>query len=318
MCQGSVSSFTIPPTSQPTDQNVAVTMCPRFARASQSGNGVWERLDFWTECGSLRYKINESLHLSATSSEQPAPGAPIAEGRGFSDFELFSQTDSVRPVLLWDSLFYWLWTVSQTNPVRPVLLWDSLFYWLWTVSQTNPVRPVLLWDSLFYWLWTVSQTNPVRPVLLWDSLFYWLWTVSQTNPVRPVLLWDPLFYWLWTVSQTNPVRPVLLSDSLFYWLWTVSQTNPVRPVLLWNSLCFWLWTVSQTNPVRPLLLLDPLFYWLWTFSLRLIPCDQYHCGILYFTGSDEFNRQMRQKALDKGFTLNEYAIRWTLCDRPHP
>ena len=208
MCQFSVSSFTIHPTSQPTDQNVAVTMCPRFARASQSGNGVWERLDFWTECGSFRYKINESLYLSATSSEQPAPGAPIAEGRRFSDFELFSQTDPVRPVLLWDSLFYWLWTVSQTNPVRLVLLWDSLFYWLWTVYQINTVRPVLL--------------------------------------------------------------------------------------------------------------LDPLFYWLWTFSLRLIPCDQYHCGILYFTGSDEFNRQMRQKALDKGFTLNEYTIRWTLCDRPHP
>ena len=164
MCQCSVSSFTIHPTSQPTDQNVAVTMCPRFARASQSGNGVWERLDFWTECGSFRYKINESLYLSAMSSEQPAPGAPIAEGWRFSDFELFSQTDSVRQVLLWDSLFYWLWT----------------------------------------------------------------------------------------------------------------------------------------------------------FSLRLIPCDQYHCGILYFTGSDEFNRQMRQKALDKGFILNEYTIRWTLCDRPHP
>lgn len=42
---------------------------------------------------------------------------------------------------------------------------------------------------------------------------------------------------------------------------------------------------------------------------RLIPNDQYHCGILYFTGSDEFNRRMRQEALEKGFTINEYSIR---------
>lgn len=42
---------------------------------------------------------------------------------------------------------------------------------------------------------------------------------------------------------------------------------------------------------------------------RLIPNDQYWCGVLYFTGSDEFNRNMRQQALDKGFTLNEYSLR---------
>ncbi|XP_028400199.1 DNA polymerase beta-like [Dendronephthya gigantea] len=44
-------------------------------------------------------------------------------------------------------------------------------------------------------------------------------------------------------------------------------------------------------------------------DIRLIPADQFYCGILYFTGSDEFNRQMRQHALEKGFTLNEYNIR---------
>ena len=42
---------------------------------------------------------------------------------------------------------------------------------------------------------------------------------------------------------------------------------------------------------------------------RLIPHDQFFCGILYFTGSDEFNRRMRQHALEKGFTINEYSIR---------
>lgn len=44
-------------------------------------------------------------------------------------------------------------------------------------------------------------------------------------------------------------------------------------------------------------------------DIRLIPFDQYYFGILYFTGSDQFNRQMRSHALEKGFTLNEYCIR---------
>ncbi|XP_072164919.1 DNA polymerase beta-like [Diadema setosum] len=44
-------------------------------------------------------------------------------------------------------------------------------------------------------------------------------------------------------------------------------------------------------------------------DIRLIPHDQYHCGTLYFTGSDMFNKNMRAKALEEGFTLNEYTIR---------
>jgi len=44
-------------------------------------------------------------------------------------------------------------------------------------------------------------------------------------------------------------------------------------------------------------------------DLRLIPCDQFHSGVLYFTGSDVFNQQMRSMALEKGFTINEYSIR---------
>ncbi|KAF7666191.1 hypothetical protein LDENG_00117170 [Lucifuga dentata] len=44
-------------------------------------------------------------------------------------------------------------------------------------------------------------------------------------------------------------------------------------------------------------------------DIRLIPHDQYYCGVLYFTGSDIFNKNMRAHALEKGFTLNEYTIR---------
>ena len=42
---------------------------------------------------------------------------------------------------------------------------------------------------------------------------------------------------------------------------------------------------------------------------RLIPSDQYYSGVLYFTGSDLFNQQMRAEANEKGFTINEYSIR---------
>ncbi|CAK1540520.1 unnamed protein product [Leptosia nina] len=44
-------------------------------------------------------------------------------------------------------------------------------------------------------------------------------------------------------------------------------------------------------------------------DIRLIPQEQYHCAVLYFTGSDVFNKQMRAHALEKGFTLNEYSLR---------
>ncbi|XP_077999246.1 DNA polymerase beta-like [Glandiceps talaboti] len=44
-------------------------------------------------------------------------------------------------------------------------------------------------------------------------------------------------------------------------------------------------------------------------DIRILPHDQYFCGILYFTGSDIFNKDMRSKALEEGFTLNEYSIR---------
>ncbi|KAF5284225.1 hypothetical protein FQR65_LT00225 [Abscondita terminalis] len=44
-------------------------------------------------------------------------------------------------------------------------------------------------------------------------------------------------------------------------------------------------------------------------DIRLTPYDQYHCSVLYFTGSDLFNKEMRAHALERGFTLNEYSLR---------
>lgn len=44
-------------------------------------------------------------------------------------------------------------------------------------------------------------------------------------------------------------------------------------------------------------------------SSRLIPKDQHYCGLLTLTGSEEFGRQMKAAAKDKGFTLSEYGLR---------
>lgn len=44
-------------------------------------------------------------------------------------------------------------------------------------------------------------------------------------------------------------------------------------------------------------------------DIRLTPYDQFHCAVLYFTGSDVFNKQMRKHALSMNFTLNEYTLR---------
>mmetsp|Transcript_16687 Transcript_16687/g.23191 ORF Transcript_16687/g.23191 Transcript_16687/m.23191 type:complete len:656 (-) Transcript_16687:1435-3402(-) len=52
-------------------------------------------------------------------------------------------------------------------------------------------------------------------------------------------------------------------------------------------------------------------------DLRLVPFESYYCGLLYFTGSGEFNKWMRGKALEKGFTLSEYTICPLAKDHEH-
>ncbi|XP_033225029.1 DNA polymerase beta-like [Belonocnema kinseyi] len=44
-------------------------------------------------------------------------------------------------------------------------------------------------------------------------------------------------------------------------------------------------------------------------DIRLATFDQYYCAVLYFTGSDIFNKEMRAHALDKKYTLNEYTLK---------
>jgi len=44
-------------------------------------------------------------------------------------------------------------------------------------------------------------------------------------------------------------------------------------------------------------------------DIRFIPFDSYGTAVLYFTGSKNFNTQMRTHALGKGYSLNEYGLK---------
>jgi len=44
-------------------------------------------------------------------------------------------------------------------------------------------------------------------------------------------------------------------------------------------------------------------------DIRFVEYDEYYTSLLYFTGSRDFNIQMRKKALSLGYTLNEYHLK---------
>jgi len=44
-------------------------------------------------------------------------------------------------------------------------------------------------------------------------------------------------------------------------------------------------------------------------DIRLLSVDEYYCGLLYFTGSNIFNTEMRSHAQKNGFILNEHSLR---------
>ena len=43
-------------------------------------------------------------------------------------------------------------------------------------------------------------------------------------------------------------------------------------------------------------------------DIRLIPKKSYYYAILYFTGSKNTNKYMREKAIEKNWKLNEYEL----------
>ncbi|KAL3245168.1 hypothetical protein MRX96_018304 [Rhipicephalus microplus] len=48
-------------------------------------------------------------------------------------------------------------------------------------------------------------------------------------------------------------------------------------------------------------------------DIRVLPQDQFFCGLLYFTGSDLFNQSMRAHAVQQNMKLSEYALRPIGC-----
>ncbi len=48
-------------------------------------------------------------------------------------------------------------------------------------------------------------------------------------------------------------------------------------------------------------------------DLRMFNVTHFPCAVLYFTGSDFFNVQMRLLALERGYTLNEYEVCVCVC-----
>ena len=43
-------------------------------------------------------------------------------------------------------------------------------------------------------------------------------------------------------------------------------------------------------------------------DIRLIPLESYYSALLYFTGSKDFNTNMRLNAIAHEYTLNEYGL----------
>lgn len=53
-------------------------------------------------------------------------------------------------------------------------------------------------------------------------------------------------------------------------------------------------------------------------DLRVVPAAHFGAALLYFTGSKEFNVKLRQRALDRGQTLNEYGLYKETADKSAP
>src|SRR5690606_30914152 len=43
-------------------------------------------------------------------------------------------------------------------------------------------------------------------------------------------------------------------------------------------------------------------------DLRVVPADAWGCALVYFTGSKAHNIRLRQRALERKLTLNEYEL----------
>ena len=53
-------------------------------------------------------------------------------------------------------------------------------------------------------------------------------------------------------------------------------------------------------------------------DIRFVAHDVFPSALLYFTGSDKFNIQIRKKAIELGYSLSEHGLKITKKDVPKP
>jgi len=77
----------------------------------------------------------------------------------------------------------------------------------------------------------------------------------------------------------------------------ISLLSPILPASLASG-------VSKHNGM---LQIGPEYYG-HRVDIRIVPTESYAAALMYFTGSQRFNILMRQRAIEKGMTLNEYGL----------
>lgn len=80
-------------------------------------------------------------------------------------------------------------------------------------------------------------------------------------------------------------------NKLFYINFMVESFTDTKVKSKFMGLC----RLSKKYPIRRI-------------DIRFIPYESYYYSLLYFTGSGDFNKQMRQVAIDNNYILNEYGL----------
>lgn len=112
------------------------------------------------------------------------------------------------------------------------------------------------------------------------------------------------------LSKLKDVKRVELAGSFRRKLETVGDldflvatANP-SSVMNWFTTQSWVGKVLAKGPKKSAIRLKDGMQ----ADLRVIPQDEYPFALIYFTGSKEFNIQLRHRAHEFGYTLNEYGL----------
>jgi DNA polymerase beta len=93
-----------------------------------------------------------------------------------------------------------------------------------------------------------------------------------------------------TKEKVNKKHLKVISDILHKDNFLIDDLTDGTPLTKYMGFCKY-----KDNPVRRI-------------DIRYMPYASYYTALLYFTGSDDFNRKMRQVAKKKNYKLNEYGL----------